>query len=767
MDWLPQTVSGRPADQAMRVLARRLQEEHDDPWLSDLLAGGTEPKALQALSRAVSANRAGHRAQALGAAAESRRLFNIAGNPAGALRARLEEVYAFSRSFQPQECLQHAALLARNPQMPRYKWAWAQLHLERSMCAARVGDFERSLAFMQIALKTTSRSGYSTLHLRALGLNASLATNIGNIPASWRENWKGLALFWKETHPPMRAYQFYSELSFAAERDGQWPLGHLLAREAVSMSALAGNRLIEAMARQRLAMFASRLGHRDETLAELKRASRLLESVRKEPSIRVYRAESAITVSSAYLENNDLPSAEEMIHSVNLKETFDGSLLIQFAYYRVLGLIHHRRGRIAEAERVLRKAAKLAQQAVGSIESARERAAWKRETDTVYRTLARIALEGKDPQKAFYIWEQFRGVALEATESLKEMPEMMRAQDAHVSASVLSYAQFEDGLAVWLFDDRGLEFDWIPAGRRQLERLCANYFGLCRRRESDLGAVTRASRELYDLLIQPIAGKLQPGRLLLIEPDGPVAEVPFETLVDGSGVWLADRFEIVTSPGLWSEMKLRAIDHTIAPELHALAVSNPVLTGELVETFPPLPDAEAEAEVVADHFRSHEVLTGANATVAAVTQGLQRAEIFHFAGHSFATDSSGALLLAGDNGGQEGVLGSAQLGTTLRHCRLAVLSACSTAIGERRGPTNPDSLIQAFWRAGVSNVIAARWDIDSAHAAAFFKEFYAVLRKQEGVSLALARTAAEFRRWKATSHPYFWAAFHVFGCSDS
>jgi CHAT domain-containing protein len=723
-------------------------------------------EGIETLSKSLVENRSGRRNLGRRAASRSRGLLERSGNQAGALRARLEQVYALSRSFQPGECLREAGLLAQDPHMPRYKWAWAQLHLERSMCAARLGDFESAARFMQIALRTSSESGYSTLHLRALGLNASLQTTMGNIPASWRENWNGIALFWKGTHPPMRAYQFYSELSHAAERDQRWHLGHLIASEAVSMSVLTGHQLMEAMARYRLAMFAGEIGRRDETLLELNRAAQLLAQSQDEPSIRVYSAESAIAVSNAYLETDDVDSAEKLIRSVNLKPDFNGSFLIRFAYHRTLGLIHYRRGKVAEADQALWKAIKLAEHAVQSIESARERSAWKRETAAAYRTLVRIALEGERPQDAFYIWEQYRSVVLQTATvraaSIKAA-EPANAPASHKSSSVLSYAQFHDGVAAWLFDDRGLEFHWINIDQQRLDRMCANYLKLCSRRTSDREELTRASRELYDLLIRPFADKLQPGRLLLIEPDGSIGAVAFEALIDNSGNWLADRFEIVTSPGLWTEMKLRP-NQGITPELQAVAVWNPTLAEELAETYPPLPDAEAEADSVAKHFRSCKLLTGANATVATVRESLSRAQVFHFAGHGIATSESGGLLLADSTWGHEAVLGSALLAKGPSRCRLAVLSACSTASGVAHGAGNPDSLVQAFWRAGVSNVIASRWDVDSGHAAAFFARFYDALAREQVVNSALARTAADFRRQPATSHPYFWTAFHVFGC---
>jgi len=149
------------------------------------------------------------------------------------------------------------------------------------------------------------------------------------------------------------------------------------------------------------------------------------------------------------------------------------------------------------------------------------------------------------------------------------------------------------------------------------------------------------------------------------------------------------------------------------------------------------------------------------ATSRAVVSALPAAELFHFTGHARFDGESGRLALAGEGP----LLGAEAIEKSARNCRLAVLSACSTAASERDGPWNVESLVQAFWRAGTPQVIASRWEVDSAVTARLFTEFYKHLLSGENAPESLRSAAAAIRSRPESSHPFFWAAFHLFGAS--
>ena len=160
------------------------------------------------------------------------------------------------------------------------------------------------------------------------------------------------------------------------------------------------------------------------------------------------------------------------------------------------------------------------------------------------------------------------------------------------------------------------------------------------------------------------------------------------------------------------------------------------------------------------------VLGGKESTREALESARAGVEIFHFAGHSISADGDAGLLLASSEGGDSGgdlLKGSRLLGQDWRHCSLAVLSACSTGTGERNGFVNPESLVRAFLNAGAGRVIASRWNVDTAATAGVMGRFYQSVLEGALPSSALRGAAEALRKEPATAHPYYWAAFQLFG----
>ena len=75
--------------------------------------------------------------------------------------------------------------------------------------------------------------------------------------------------------------------------------------------------------------------------------------------------------------------------------------------------------------------------------------------------------------------------------------------------------------------------------------------------------------------------------------------------------------------------------------------------------------------------------------------------------------------------------------------KLAVLSACDTAVADG-GLNDPGSLVRLFLRAGVPQVIASKWSVDSAASSELMENLYARLLDGDSVELALAQRRASF-----------------------
>jgi CHAT domain-containing protein len=194
-------------------------------------------------------------------------------------------------------------------------------------------------------------------------------------------------------------------------------------------------------------------------------------------------------------------------------------------------------------------------------------------------------------------------------------------------------------------------------------------------------------------------------------------------------------------------------------------VGNPLLTKLGLADFVPLPEANLEAHDIAAKFDRRHLLTGTDATLTNVMEMLPQVEIFHFAGHALSGTHGSGLILAPEAGNPDeaGLLGETQLrGLGLANLKLVVLSACGTAIADE-GLVDPSNLARVFMRAGVPDVVASKWRVDSQASSDLMHEFYTHLLQGEDASNALKDAEHALRSRPETSHPYYWAAFSTFG----
>jgi CHAT domain-containing protein len=142
--------------------------------------------------------------------------------------------------------------------------------------------------------------------------------------------------------------------------------------------------------------------------------------------------------------------------------------------------------------------------------------------------------------------------------------------------------------------------------------------------------------------------------------------------------------------------------------------------------------------------------------------------VFHFAGHAVSGANESGLLLASPddldgNSDEPTLLSVSQLDqAVLQRLQLVVLSACATAETEK-GLTEADTLVPGFLRAGVPHVVASRWPVDSYTTRQTMNEFYAALFDGLTPARALQQVANRLRLAPATTHPFYWAAFGVYG----
>jgi len=796
-EWLPIAVNdGAKASVTTKALARlsvMLREAHQDPWLSDLLTESSSKSlsgAILALAEASNANASGNYLRAESSAIRAQRLFQNKGSLAGRSRAQLEIVYALDRTGQSRQCLVSSDLLART--VGDYRWIEIQLFLERSNCLSQMGKFNASQRAIETSLSLAGKSGYGTVSLRALGLAAALHTDQGNRTAAASLDREGLGRYWAGVYPPIRAYQFYSDLGFHAEKREQWNFALILAKEAVGAIALSPQRLGEAFARHRLAQTAVQAGDPALAIAEFDHAHHLFAALPQTEVTRTYQADSEIELARLEAERGNLGQSWTHLSTARAQLQRTTRYHTALNFYRTLGELQRLKGDHPEAEKAFRAALVVTERGLASLGGEREREVWMRDTREVYRAVAQIRWESNDIEGALAVWEWYRGAALRkdaavvsedsyASDSIEladlnaglflpAMPQVRELSDL-TDRTVLVYLQTPRHLMIWVIDEQGVTGKQVLIAQDELQRLGQRFAEQCGNPNSDLAALQKNARQLYDLLISPISDRLPTRDIhtLVIETDQAIANIPLNALLDPQHRYLGDSFDIVLSRGMLYRRSFRPTMN-ISSSQKALIVGSPALTGDLAESLEPLGDALQEANYVGSKFKTSTLLTGRRATLETVKHKLAQSELFHFAGHALILPGHVGLLLArsdsqNDNEATDtAILDSSGLASlNLSSIQLAVFSACSTAKDENAAEGSAESLVNLFLRAGVSQVLATRWNVDSKITARFMQIFYDNLLGGASVISSVRTAGLQLRTNTESRHPYYWAAFTVFG----
>lgn len=436
-------------------------------------------------------------------------------------------------------------------------------------------------------------------------------------------------------------------------------------------------------------------------------------------------------------------------------------------FYASLGDAQYRSGDLVAAEPSLRSAISLAESHLRSLSDDKSQVEWNQRASIAYREYTQLQLRRGKDHEALEFWEFYRGAVpraqsgsknrLPGTQSPIQPGEVTSRLPSLTTVTVLSFAILPQGLAAWVYDNRGVFAHWTEGDPSDIASKAARFRRLCSDPTSDDSTLRQNSRALYDLLIAPVEERLSPGRVLAVELDDRLSGLPLDALIDRQGRYFSERGPIVLSLGIYYRRDARPINPISSGSraLIAAVSSSSAIEGQ---SFGPLPDADSEGEMVGRSFRSAYTLSAQNATVAAVVSLLPAADVFHFAGHAFNSQQQSGILLS------DALLTAGSLQKiALSRMQLAVFSACDTQGGSNDGTYDSDSLVRVFLRGSVPEVVASRWNVDSAATRQFMHLFYRFLLSGSNVPNAIRQAQTSIRAQPEMERPYFWAAFTDFG----
>ena len=329
----------------------------------------------------------------------------------------------------------------------------------------------------------------------------------------------------------------------------------------------------------------------------------------------------------------------------------------------------------------------------------------------------------------------------------------------------------------------------IPATNKELKRKAERFREQLGQRDLSFRP---SSRNLFQLLIKPAQAQLAGKKALVIVPDGPLWNLPFQALLGDDNRYLLEEHAIsyVSSLTVLREMmraRQRSRPETPAPQSTTLlAMANPVLGNETTkraavvyrgESLGPLPEAQREAVALKQLYGSDqsEVYTGAEAREDRFKAEAGKFRVLHLATHGIFNDASPMyshiLLSPGKvDSRQDGLLEAWEIIQMDLKADLAVLSACETARGRVSAGEGVIGLTWAFFVAGVPTTVVSQWKVESASTAKLMLAFHRTLMAGENranpafaTARALQRAEVQLLHSQQYAHPFYWAGFVVVG----
>jgi CHAT domain-containing protein len=513
-----------------------------------------------------------------------------------------------------------------------------------------------------------------------------------------------------------------------------------------------------------MANAAVELGEMALAESEYSRASQLFSASPQIESTQIARLEAETRIADVQIRQGNTQLALTRLRQEASEIARHPTNYLSILYYSTLGKAETEAGHTQEADSALRLAVALANGRLHSLHDDRSRIEWVEQSATAYRDLVQQRLAEGDAEAALELWESFRGAELSGVASVPPgspeptaLHEVASRLPGLTNETVVSYAVLPRGLAVWVYDNRGIWFNWIQGNPKIIEAQIARFRTLCADFTSDQSDVERNARNLYGILFALVEQRILSGRLLIIDADEALSGIPFEALVDAHGNYLADRFSIVASRGVYYRRDSRTAT-SIVPDSVATVAAVPSPSPDLDLPLSPLPDALEEADAVAHGFVGAQLLKGDQATAKAISSALSNSQLFHFAGHALASAGHSGLLLS------DSFLSAEELRKIpVSRLQLAVLSACDTQDDSTGEGGDGDGLVRVFLAAGVPNVVASRWSVDSSATRQFMELFYQNLLAGRTVADAIRQAQISLRARNGMSHPFYWAAFSAFG----
>ncbi|MEN7546623.1 CHAT domain-containing protein [Rapidithrix thailandica] len=330
--------------------------------------------------------------------------------------------------------------------------------------------------------------------------------------------------------------------------------------------------------------------------------------------------------------------------------------------------------------------------------------------------------------------------------------------------------------------------------------------------------------DLYVLFASELYETLFPRELpaqvkeVVIIPDGPLSQVPFEALLthgDGDPEALSElpylikkwgmsyaysatlfeetvsrylplaSFDFVGYAPVFSEKKSTSASHTTRSLLSQINTLDSTKTRGLLDergNIVPIPGTEVEIKKIARIFRKNDKITQLytydDAREGYLKEGrLGDYKFLHIATHGFVNEEepelSGILFAQETDDKDDGVLYSGELYNLQLNAQLVVLSACETGLGKYSKGEGIIGLTRALLYAGTKNILVSLWQVSDKSTTELMVDLYDEVLQNEFEDFSSAQEMHITRALRDAklkmiekgnfAHPYYWSPFVLIG----
>lgn len=285
-----------------------------------------------------------------------------------------------------------------------------------------------------------------------------------------------------------------------------------------------------------------------------------------------------------------------------------------------------------------------------------------------------------------------------------------------------------------------------------------------------------SSYQLYKSFIGPFRSLLSERSRLVIIPDGPLSQIPFEAIIQELPVHdnlnyrslkylLHDYFiGYAYSSASFYERTKRA---KIEPSVLAMAFSNDASSG--ITEFQRIKGAESELKMLSSRLKTGQFLSGIEASEFNFKKLAPSYDIIHLAVHGKGdpekNNASSLYFNILDDSLEDNELHSYELYGLKLKARLVVLSACESGLGQMYKGEGMMSMASAFAYSGCENILMSLWKVGDQASMALMQEFYDRILEGRSMDEALALTKRHYLQQadELSADPKLWGPMVAYG----